>query len=128
MKTEVATGIDELRRQFSTATFIVRDDDQGGAYVVIEGVSLGKSYQPGLTWLGFHIPAQYPYADIYPLFIGAEVARIDGRPFVAPVTQGHHFENRPAIQVSRRNGAAQTGLQTATAKALKVLDFLERLQ
>jgi len=29
--------------------------------------------------------------------------------------------------VSRRNGAAQNGLQKVTAKVLKVLDFLERL-
>jgi hypothetical protein len=75
----------------------------------------------------FHIPAQYPYADIYPVFIGGDVRRVDGVAFTAPVTPGHTFEGRPAIQVSRRSSTAQNGLQKATAKILKVLDFLARL-
>ncbi|MHB1142890.1 MAG: hypothetical protein ACYC1T_14185 [Sulfuricaulis sp.] len=128
MKVEVSTAIEELKHQFGASSFTVREDGQGGAYVRIEPVSLGRRYQPDKTWIGFHVPAQYPYADIYPIFIGAEVTRVDGIAFVAPVTPGHQFEGRAAIQVSRRNGNAQAGLQKATAKILKVLDFLERLQ
>jgi hypothetical protein len=90
-------------------------------------VPLGPRFRPQSTWMGFHIPAQYPYADIYPVFIGAEISRADGVAFAVPVTRGHNFEGRAAIQVSRRSGAAQNGLQKATAKILKVLDFLERL-
>jgi hypothetical protein len=127
MKTEVATAIEELRRQFSDATLTVRDDGQGGAYVLMDGVGLGGRFHVEKTWVGFHIPAQYPYADIYPVLIGAEVTRVDGEPFSTPVTPGHYFEGRPAIQVSRRSGAAQNGLQRATAKVLKVLDFLEKM-
>jgi hypothetical protein len=77
--------------------------------------------------VGFHIPAQYPYADIYPVFIAADVARTDGVPFQAPVTTGHAFEGRPAIQVSRRNTTAQNGAQRVPAKILKILDYLEKL-
>jgi len=77
--------------------------------------------------MGFHIPSQYPYADIYPVFIGSEVRRTDGQAFVAPVTHGAAFEGRAAIQVSRRSSAAQQGLQKAATKVLKVLDFLEKL-
>ena len=127
MKVEVSTGIEELKRQFSASSFTVREDGQGGAYVVIEPVSLGPRYRPEQTWIGFHIPAQYPYADIYPVFVGGEIRRVDGNAFAAPVTPGHNFEGRVAIQVSRRSGAAQNGLQRATAKVLKVLDFLEKL-
>jgi hypothetical protein len=127
MKVEVAAGIEELKRQFSTSAFDVRDDGNGGAYVIIETVSLGARYRPDNTWMGFHIPAQYPYADIYPVFIGANTVRADGVAFVAPVTPGHAFLGRPAIQVSRRSGAAQNGLQKVTAKILKVLDFLEKM-
>jgi hypothetical protein len=93
----------------------------------MEPVSLGPKFRPTSTWMGFQIPAQYPYADIYPVFIGADVARTDGIGFAAPVTPGHHFEGRPAIQVSRRNSAAQSGLQRVSTKILKVLDFLEKL-
>jgi hypothetical protein len=127
MKIEVSSGIEELKRQFSGSTFTVREDGQGGAHVVMEPVTLGPKFRPDNTWLGFHIPPQYPYADIYPVFIGANVARANGVPFAVPVTPGHIFEGRPAIQVSRRNSAAQSGLQKVGTKILKVLDFLEKL-
>src|SRR5258706_15859168 len=127
MKVEVSTGIEDLRRQFNTSSLAVREDGQGGAYVVMEPVALSSKLTPATTWVGFQIPAQYPYADIYPVFIGAEVVRADGVDFVAPVTPGHQFEGKAAIQVSRRNGATQSGLQTVTAKILKILDYLEKL-
>jgi hypothetical protein len=127
MKVEVSSAIEELRRQFSAATVTVREDGQGGAYVVIEPISLGPKYRPEQTWFGFQIPAQYPYADIYPVFIGGDVARANGMAFIAPVTRGHQFEGRPAIQVSRRNSAAQSGAQRVATKILKVMDFLEKL-
>lgn len=127
MNVEVATSIEELKRQFSDASFTVREDGQGGAYVLMEPITMGKRYKPDSTWVGFQITAQYPYADIYPVFVGSDVTRVDGAPFVAPITAGHHFEGRAAIQVSRRNGSAEGGLQKATAKILKILDFMDKL-
>jgi len=127
MKVEVSSGIEELKRQFNSASFAVREDGQGGAYVVIDPVLLGPKYRPETTWIGFHIPSQYPYADIYPVFIGGNIVRVDGAAFTPPVTPGHQFEGRPAIQVSRRNSAAQGGLQKVGSKILKVLDFLEKM-
>jgi hypothetical protein len=118
MKAEVATGIEELKRQFATASLTVREDGQGGAYVTMDSIMLGPRYQPSDTWVGFHIPPQYPYAGIYPLFIGGNVVRADGVPFGEPLRGGQTFEGRSAIQVSRRNGAAQDGLQKAPAKIL----------
>jgi hypothetical protein len=127
MKVEIATGIAELRSQFEGAALSVREDGQGGAYILIEPVTLGPKYRPDVTWVGFQIPAQYPYADIYPVFISANVVRTDGVAFTPPVTPGHQFEGRPALQISRRNGTAAQGSQKATAKILKVLAFLEAL-
>lgn len=127
MRAEVASAIEELRRQFSAATLTVREDGQGGAYVIIEPICLGPKYRPEETWFGFQIPAQYPYADIYPVFIAGNVVRANGIAFTAPVTPGHQFEGRPAIQVSRRNSAAQSGAQKVATKILKVVDFLEKL-
>lgn len=128
MKVEVSTAIEELKRQFSGSSLVVREDGQGGAYVLMEPVALGPKFRPEATWVGFQIPAQYPYADIYPIFIGDDVSLANGVAFQAPVTRGHNFEGRAAIQVSRRSAAAQSGTQKATAKVLKVLDFLEKLQ
>lgn len=127
MKIEVSAAIEELKRQFSSSSVIVNEDGQGGARIVIENISIGGRYKPETTWVGFQIPALYPYADIYPIFIGADVVRVDAAPFSPPITPGHQFEGRPALQVSRRNGSAGAGLQKATTKILKILDFLEKL-
>jgi hypothetical protein len=127
MKTEVQTSIQELQRQFPEAAISTRDDGSGGAYVILSPVSIDSRFNPTSTWIGFHIPSLYPYADIYPVFIGADVRRADGQAFVPPVTHGAMFEGRAAIQVSRRSSAAQQGLQKAVTKVLKVLDFLEKL-
>jgi len=127
MKTEVASAVEELKRQFPDATVVTVEDGQGGAYVVMENMVLDSRFNPSTTWIGFHIPPLYPYADIYPVFMGDEVVRVDGKAFEAPVTRGHAFQGRSAIQVSRRNGAAQAGLQKATAKILKVLHYLNQL-
>ena len=127
MKTEIQTSIQELQRQFPETVISTRDDGSGGAYVTLTAIALGVRYTPSSTWMGFHIPPLYPYADIYPVFIGSEVRRSDGQAFVPPVTYGATFEGRAAIQVSRRSSAAQQGLQKAATKVLKVLDFLEKL-
>lgn len=127
MKAEVAKAVEELRRQFAPSEVKATDDNNGGAYVVLEAVRIGTRFRPESTWIGFHIPPQYPYADIYPVFMGGEVNRADGTGFTAPVTPGHSYQGRAAIQISRRNGTATAGAQKATTKVLKVLDFLEHL-
>lgn len=127
MKTEVAQAIELLQRQFPDATIEVMEDGQGGANVVINPVQIGTTFAPQTTWLGAHIPALYPYADIYPLFMDAQVRRTDGAAFVAPITPNASFAGRPALQISRRNPQAQQCPQTAVMKFLKVIDFLEKL-
>ena len=127
MKTEVSSAIEELKLQFSSSAVTASEDGQGGAHVFLEVINLGPGFRPDHTWVGFQIPAQYPYADIYPIFISHDVSRVDGIPFAAPITLGHNFHGRAAIQISRRNGAAQFGQQKAGAKILKILDFLEHL-
>ena len=96
--------------------------------MIVEDIHIGTRYAPSSTWLGGHITALYPYADIYPLFMDASVRRADGVDFVAPVTLGHEFAGRPAIQISRANNHTQNFPQTALAKFIKVIHFLEHLQ
>ena len=87
----------------------------------------GANTRPSSTWLGGHITALYPYADIYPLFMAHDVCRVDGVAFEPPVTPGAQFLERPALQISRRNNQTQSYPQTAVAKFTKVLHFLEEL-
>ncbi len=128
VKAEVGEAIEELKRAFPSSELTVSEDGKGGACVLVERVAIGERYEPEQSWLGGHIPAQYPYADIYPVFMDAAVRRQDGRAFEPPITAGHSFCGRPAIQISRRNNRMQNSGQTAVAKFLKILDFLEKVE
>ena len=127
MKPHVAQAVNELERAFPVSSVLTREDGEGGAYVIVGDVEIGPKFEPSSTWIGGHISALYPYADIYPLFIGAEVRRASGAAFKSPVTLGAQFEQRPALQISRRNNHTQNYPQTAVAKFLKVLHFLAEL-
>ena len=124
MKSHVANALQELSSAFPSCSVRRREDGKGGAYVILEDVLIGPKYAPASTWLGGHITALYPYADIYPLFIDAGVRRLDGIAFEAPITPNANFEQRPALQVSRRNNHTQNYPQTAVSKFLKVQQFL----
>jgi hypothetical protein len=128
MKPEVAKAVEELRRQYPGSTVSMTEDAAGLVKVIIDPLDLGDRFTPTRTWFGFAIPQQYPYADIYPLFMGADVRRSNGAQFVAPINPGQQFEGRPATMISRKNGAATTtGRQTAVAKLLKVVNYLQQL-
>jgi hypothetical protein len=127
MKTEVSRAIAELQRAFPSSEIDVTEDGQGGSYFTLKDLDLGEGYTPQHAWLGAHIPAQYPYADIYPVFMDPSVQRTDGKSFDVPITHGASFNGIPAIQISRRNNHAHMHPQTAVAKIVKVLDFLEKL-
>ena len=127
MKQDVANAIEELKRAFPSSDAFIQEDGDGGAYVIVEDVAVGSRYRPSSTWLGGHITALYPYADIYPLFIAGNVIRVDGVAFEPPITPGAQFLGRPALQVSRRNNHTQHYPQTAVAKFVKVLHFLGEL-
>jgi hypothetical protein len=121
---QIATAVESLRKSFPEAVVDARDDGSGGAYVIIEPLALGPKFTPEVSWVGGHIPPQYPYADIYPLFLGANVRFANGTAFVAPITMNHTFCGRPALQISRRSNRLEPTLQTASGKFQKVLYWL----
>lgn len=127
MKPDVTEAIEELKRAFPSSVVTANEDGQGGAYVFVETMDIGARFVPSVTWMGGHITAFHPYADIYPVFVDAAVRRADGRGFDAPITHGHNFAGRPAIQISRINNQIQYCPQTAVAKFVKILDYLENL-
>jgi hypothetical protein len=127
MNQEVADAIQQLKAAFPSSDVTVTEDGQGGAYVIVETLDIGTGLAPRTSWMGGHITALYPYADIYPLFIDADVRRADGQPFTVPITQGHVFQGRAALQVSRINRQVQLTTQTAVIRFQKTLDFLETL-
>jgi hypothetical protein len=121
---DVERAVKAIRETFDGANMLVEDDGAGGAHVIVEGLDLGPRFNPSKTWLGGHLTAQVPYSDVYPLFVGAEVRWADGRGFSAPLSVGHNFRGRVAIQVSRRSNRRDPKLETPVAKFNKVLHWL----
>jgi hypothetical protein len=119
----VSQAIDELRSEFGADAVDVRADAEGGAYVIISGVQLGPPYEQAESWVGFRLAYNYPYADVYPHYVRGDLSRIYGAALgvgMAATT----FEDRPAIQLSRRSTRRDPLRETARIKLAKVLDWL----
>ena len=123
---EVAHAIDQIRATVAPSPVTVREDGEGGAFVIVEGLPLGAPYQQAETWIGFRITFQYPYADCYPHFVRADLSRTDGKPLGDAITRPNsiEFEKRPAMQLSRRSNHLNPATDTAATKLLKVLQWL----
>ena len=125
-KPAVDEVLQHLREEFAGAEISFTPDSNGGGDVVIEGVALGDRLLPASTWIGANLSPQIPFSDVYPLFVGADVTRRDGRPLGGP-TSPVPFASRPAIQVSRRTNNLVATPHAAAMKFRKVLDFLQEL-
>ncbi len=124
MNPEVATAIEEIRAKFAGHTIIVREDSDGGAFVIVEGVDPGPLYVQRETWIGFRITFQYPSADVYPHFVRGDLSRVDGKPLGEGTSPNQKFEERPAVQLSRRSNRLNPATDTALRKLFKVLEWL----
>ncbi len=121
----VQQAIAEIRSAMSDCALVVREDDEGGAWVIVDDVKLGRQYMHETTWIGFRVTFAYPYADVYPHFVRGDLARVDGQP-LGEAMSASTFEGRPAIQVSRRSSHLDPVRDTALLKLGKVLDWLRR--
>jgi hypothetical protein len=125
LKEPVALAVDELRKAFTASQVTVREDGQGGAYVIVESVPL-RGFRQAASWIGFRITFQYPYADCYPHFVASVLLRADGSsPLRTGITAGHTFEGRAALQLSRRSNRLNPQTDTAFLKLKKVVRWLE---
>lgn len=116
-----------IREEFPGATTTFTPDGTGGGSVVIEPVDIGTRYAPTATWFGAHLSHALPFADVYPLFIGSNVVRKDGAAHQAPITVGHTFANRPALQVSKRTNNLLATPEGAALKFTKVLHYIKEV-
>jgi len=120
---EVAEAIDEIRSSFPDSKLDFHEDGEGGAFVFVDPVDPGPPYQQRETWIGFRVTFQYPYADVYPHFVRADLARADGAP-LGEGTAASTFDGRPAVQLSRRSNRLNPETDTAAIKLHKVLTWL----
>lgn len=121
---DVKEAIEELKISFPLASVEVVEAGDGGAHVFMDPVDPGSLYQQQETWIGFAVGFQYPYSDIYPLFVRPDLTRLDGAALGEGISNGHSFQGRPAIQLSRRNNKLNPVVDTAALKVTKVLAWL----
>lgn len=125
LKEPVRAAIEQIRKALPASEVTVREDGQGGAYVIVEAAPV-SGFLEDTVWAGFRITFQYPYADCYPHYVAAELRRHDGTPpSGAGVQAGQNFERRGAFQLSRRSKRLNPETDTALLKLEKVLRWLE---
>jgi hypothetical protein len=120
---EVAEAIGEIKGTFPGASVEVREDGEGGAFVIVDPIDPGSQYVQPESWIGFRITFQYPNSDVYPHFVRGDLSRKDGRP-LGEATSVTTFEGRFAVQLSRRSNNIDPNHDTAVLKLLKVLAWL----
>ncbi len=124
MSPAIATALDELRAAWPECEITSADQSDGGATVTLSVVTLGPQYQPDRSWIGFTIPYNYPYADVYPLFTDPGLARVDGAPLGEGFQQQVQWNGRATTQISRRSNGWDSAVDTAAAKLQKVQEWL----
>lgn len=118
----VAEAVDAVRAHFADVPVEVIPDGAGGADVIVEQVDVGSTYDPSVTWLGFHINAAYPASDVYPHYAG-RLSRADGQALGEAITLTT-WHDRLAIQISRSSKQWNPAIDNAALKAEKVLLWL----
>ena len=119
----MAKAIEEIRCTFEGCDVEVEADGSGGALLVVRGVPMGCPYVQPEVWFGFQITFQYPYADVYPHFTNADLARSDGGGLGGGFGTAS-FQGQPAIQISRRSNRLNPETDTAALKLLKVVAWM----
>jgi hypothetical protein len=119
----VAEQVEELKAHFADKMVTTEPDGSGGAYVVINAIDPGPAYKQRESWLGFQITYLCPDADVYPVYLSADLQRVDGQPHTAPITPVT-WRNRSALQYSLRSPQRDPQTETATIKAAGVIACL----
>lgn len=121
---QIEKAIAEIKASFPDCHVEAEPDGAGGAYVTAHDIPLGPPYMQAKIWVGFQITFQYPYADVYPHFTCAELARVDGRTLGIGIGNAN-WRGRPAMQLSRRSNKLNPAIDTASLKLLKVIQWLQ---
>lgn len=121
----VAKAIEDICNTFKQCAVKMEPDGSGGAIVVVRDIPMGCPYVQNKVWIGFQITCQYPYADVYPHFTIADLARSDGGNLGGGFGTAT-FRNQPAIQISRRSNKLNPETDTAVLKLLKIIEWMKR--
>lgn len=124
MTPDVERAVEEVKRAHVGHHVEVVPEPQGGAYVRVDDLEIGEQYEPSRTWIGFLIPYLYPRADCYPHFMDGAVKRSNGQPLGVSFSGPVVWQERSAIQISRRSNRLNPLTDTAALKLAKVLEWI----
>lgn len=129
VKQAVRDALRTVHDQFGAGRVTSQPDGQGGLWIRIEGLELGSTYVQHETFLVAQLQFSLPAADVYPLFVRPDLARVDGLPlgegFSSTRTTAPGAEQPiAAVQVSRRTRGGQFRSQTAAMKIEKVMAWI----
>jgi hypothetical protein len=124
MTSQVEAAVAEIRASYGEEKVDMMPLDDGGARVIVRDLFLSDTYDPNVTWVGFIISFQYPYADVYPHYLDAKVKRRDGAPLGERFSGTTTWQDRECIQVSQSSKQLDATVDTADLKLAKVLDFI----
>lgn len=127
-KPAVEEAIKDLRQAFPKATVSPTEDGQGGAHVLIESVPLDPQvFVQKETWVGFDLNFQLPYADVYPIYVRADLTRQDGRELTdRPFHPNKSYQGRSSLMLSRSSNNRDPELDKPYLKVLRVLEWLKK--
>lgn len=130
MNDPVRQAIDEIRSSFTTHEVVELEDGQGGAFVIVEGIAIGKHFTPSKSWIGQAIAYTYPDSDVYPHWIDPTVCLTNTDQLPQGLVAGQTMPGfqRPAVQASRRSNRWNPAADTAARKLLKVIKWLNSIQ
>ena len=121
---DVEEAVAEICAAFSDNVVQVVAAADGGAEVTVERADLGERYEPRETFVGFRIPGSYPFSQVYPHFLRADLAKADGTALPNPGMTPNQWRGQPAIMVSRSSRNWDPNRDTALGKLHKVLDWV----
>ena len=121
----VALAVEQIKLNFPSCDLQVTPDGNGGGWFMLQKVVLGEPYANELIWMGGDLSAQLPYADLYPVFVSAELRRVDGKPLGEAIAQNANFHGLVAVQISRRSNHRDAKLENPAIKLRKVLSWLK---
>jgi hypothetical protein len=135
MKESVAAAIDEIIDAGIGTGVRTKEDADGGAYVIVDGIAIGDSFSPSTSWIGFHVVWTCPDGDVYPHFAdpGLKYVGCGAAPNEHPegnlptaITRGGTMPGFeiPAIQISRRSNHRNLETDSALQKLLRIIEFL----
>ena len=129
MKGPVTAALSVMSERYGAERVRAVPDGQGGAWVEIDGIDLGATYEQTTTFVLVLLPFNLPNADVYPVHVRHDLSRSDGAGLgegfsATAVTWPGDSEPRPVTQVSRRTRGSEFTRQTPLQKIEKVIEWI----